>query len=238
MNVAYFDCFSGIAGDMTLGALIDLGCDVKVLNTELEKLGISGYSLDVKKILKNDISATDVSVNVDKDQPYRTFSDITEIILQSNLDDSIKMRSHRIFLRLAEAEGMVHEVPVDKVHFHEVGAVDSIIDIIGSMVCLNLLEIDEVYSSALPLGSGYIDCQHGRIPVPAPATVELVKDIPTYKVDSGHELVTPTGAAIITTIAEGFGKKPDFVVNHIGYGSGKIKSSLPGVLRVVIGHRN
>jgi uncharacterized protein (DUF111 family) len=127
---------------------------------------------------------------------------------------------------------------VEKVHFHEVGAVDSIIDIIGSVICLNLLEIKEVYSSALPLGSGYVDCQHGRIPVPAPATVELVKGIPTYQLDSGHEMVTPTGAAIITTIAEGFGKKPDFIVDKVGYGSGKIKSSLPGIVRVEFGHMN
>ena len=238
MNIAYFDCFSGIAGDMVLGALIDLGCDVKVFNTELEKLGISGYNIDVKKIIKNDVSATDVSVNVEKDQPYRTFSDITQMIDVSDLDDSIKNKSYQIFLRLAEAEGKVHNVPMEKVHFHEVGAVDSIIDIIGSVICLDLLEIDEVHASALPLGSGFVDCQHGRISVPAPATVELVKDIPTYELDSGHELVTPTGAAILTTIVEGFGKKPDFVNDRIGYGSGKIESNLPGVLRVVFGYRN
>jgi len=238
MNIAYFDCFSGVAGDMVLGALIDLGCDVKVLNTELEKLGMSGYNIDVKKILKNDVSATDVYVNVDHDQPYRTFSDITQMIDVSDLDDSIKNKSYQIFFCLAEAEGKVHNVSMEKVHFHEVGAVDSIIDIIGSVICLDLLEIDEVYASALPLGSGFVDCQHGRISVPAPATVELVKDIPTYELDSGHEMVTPTGAAILTTIADGFEKEPDFIIERVGYGSGKIESNLPGVLRVVFGHRN
>jgi pyridinium-3,5-bisthiocarboxylic acid mononucleotide nickel chelatase len=235
MVSAYFDCFSGIAGDMVLGALIDLGCDVGILENELKKLGISGYTIDVKKIMKKDILATDISITVEKDQPYRTFSDISMMISQSELYQPTKEMGNQIFIRLAEAEGKVHNIPIEKVHFHEVGAVDSIIDIIGSVICLKMLKIDEVYASPLPLGSGFVDCQHGRIPVPAPATVELVKDVPTYQLDSGHEMVTPTGAAIITTIAKGFGENPLINIENIGYGSGKIKSNLPGVLRVMLG---
>ena len=237
MVIAYFDCFSGIAGDMVLGALIDLGCAENVLKKELEKLGIHGYAIEIKKTRKKDISATDVNILVENDQPYRTFSDISKMILESDLDQPIQDISIQIFFRLAEAEGKVHNVQIENVHFHEVGAVDSIIDIIGSVICLHLLKIDEVYASALPLGSGYVDCQHGRISVPAPATMELVKDIPTYQLDSGHELVTPTGAAIITSIAKRFGEKPPFCIDKIGYGAGKINSDLPGVLRVFLGHK-
>lgn len=237
MRVVYFDCFSGIAGDMVLGALIDLGADIEDLKNELEKLKVSGYSIDVKKIMKRDVSATDVYIHVEEEQPHRTFSDISTMIHASNLHQSIKEMSQRIFHRLAEAEGRVHDVSIEKVHFHEVGAIDSIIDIIGSVICLHLLEIDEVYASTLPLGSGFVDCQHGRIPVPAPATVELVKDIPTYHLDSGHELVTPTGAAIISSIAKQFSEKPLFTIEKVGYGSGKIQSDLPGVLRIFLGQK-
>jgi len=235
MKVAYFDCFSGIAGDMILGALIDLGVDINYLKREISKLGLAGYNIDVKKVNKNNIVASDVYITVDEKQPHRTLTDINKIIGKSSLNQEVKDLSKKIFLKLAEAEGKVHKVDVEKVHFHEVGAVDSIIDIIGAAIGVNILGITEFYCSSLPLGSGYVICQHGKIPLPAPATRELLKDAPTYQTNSGHEMVTPTGAAVITTICSNFGDMPSIKIDRIGYGAGKIKSSQKGVLKVVIG---
>jgi uncharacterized protein (TIGR00299 family) protein len=236
--IAYFDCFSGISGDMVLGALIDLGCEISFLKKELKKLGVTGYQVNVKESLKHDICATDVYISVDKNQPQRSFRDIVHLISESDLENRVKDKSCNIFLRLAEAEGKVHGVAINQVHFHEVGAVDSIIDIVGSVICLHELGVSEVFSSPLPLGSGFVVCQHGVLPVPAPATVELVNNIPTYHIDSGHEMVTPTGAAIITTIADSFGDRPIMDIIKIGYGAGKIQSKLPGVLRVYLGKKS
>ena len=236
MIIAYFDCFSGIAGDMILGALIDLGVDIEFLKKELEKLGISGYSIDVKKVKKNNIAASDVYITVNfEEQHHRSFKDIKELIDNSQLDNVVKEWSGKIFYNLAVAESKVHKVDVDEVHFHEVGAVDSIIDIVGSVIGLKKLGVKQVFSSSLPLGSGYVNCSHGKIPIPAPATVELLRDIPVYQSDANHEMVTPTGAAVITTIAEGFGEMPSMKNKKIGYGAGKIKSSQPGLLRVLLG---
>jgi hypothetical protein len=236
MVTAYFDCFSGIAGDMILGAFIDLGMDVNFLKKEIKKLKLSGYKIDVKKIKKNNIAASDVHIKVDEKQPHRTLKDINDLIDSSNLDEDVKTLSKKIFYNLAKAESNVHNKPIEKIHFHEVGAVDSIIDIVGSAISMKYFKIKEVYCSSLPLGSGFAVCEHGKIPIPAPATKELLVGIPTYKLDSGHEMVTPTGAAIITTICSNFDKKPELVNEKIGYGAGKIKSSQPGVLKVVIGN--
>jgi len=236
MTVAFFDCFSGIAGDMILGALIDLGVDREFLRQELEKLDITGYSIDVKKVKKNNISASDVYITVNfEEQHHRSFKDIKKLIDNSQLDSDVKDLSKKIFHRLAVAEAKVHNVDVDEVHFHEVGAVDSIIDIVGSVICLKKLRIKKVFCSNLPLGNGFVNCSHGVIPIPAPATVELLKNIPVYQTDADHEMVTPTGAAVITTIAEGFGEMQSMKISKIGYGAGKIKSSQPGLLRVFLG---
>ena len=236
MVVAYFDCFSGIAGDMILGALIDLGVDKNYLKKELEKLDLSGYSFDIKKVEKNNITASDVYIVVnEKEQHHRSFKDIKKLIDNSNLDYDVKDLSKKIFQRLAVAEGKVHNVDVEDVHFHEVGGVDSIIDIVGSVIGLKKLGINRVFCSRLPLGSGFVNCAHGTITIPAPATKELIQNVPTYQSDAKHEMVTPTGAAFITTLAENYGDIPPLKILKTGYGAGKIKSDQPGVLRVIVG---
>jgi len=236
MVVAYFDCYSGVAGDMILGALIDLGVDENYLKKELKKLDLSGYSFDVKKIKKGNLKASDVYITVKiEEQHHRSFKDIKKIINNSSLDDDVKKTSIEIFQRLAEAESKVHNTNVENVHFHEVGAVDSIVDIVGSVIGLKKLGVDQIYCSSLPLGNGTVKCAHGIIPIPAPATKELVQNIPTYKSKAKHEMVTPTGAAIVTTLTKKFGDMPSINILKTGYGAGKIKSNMPGLLRIYIG---
>lgn len=235
MVSAYFDCFSGIAGDMILGAFIDLGLDVNYFKKEIEKLNLNGYKIDVKKVRKKDYDASDVNITVCDKQPHRTFRDIKKIIEVSGLNEQVKKLSIDIFFNLANAESKVHDVDVDNVHFHEVGAVDSIIDIVGTAIAIDFFKINDIYCSSLPLGSGFVVCEHGKISVPAPATKVLLAEIPTYKLDSGHEMVTPTGAAVVATICSDFSKKPIFLNEKTGYGSGKIKSEQPGVLKISLG---
>lgn len=235
MVSAYFDCFSGIAGDMILGAFVDLGMSIDFLKSEIKKIDLIGYSIHAKKIKKNKFDASDVTIIVHDDQPHRTYEDIKTLINNSSLEKQVKKRSIEIFYNLAVAEGKVHNVDPEHVHFHEVGAVDSIIDIVGSSIALSFFDIKKVYSSALPVGSGFVFCEHGKLPVPVPATKELLKNIPTYKTESGHEMVTPTGAAVLTTICENFVEIHEFdLKKRIGYGAGKIKSEQPGILRVIL----
>lgn len=236
MATAYFDCFSGIAGDMILGALIDLGLDSNYLKKELKKLGVSGYEFDVRKVEKNHIAATDVYITTNEEQHHRTLADINTIIDNSTLENDVKELSKKIFYKLAKAEGKIHNVKIDEVHFHEVGAIDSIVDIVGVAIGLKKLNIKNSFCSDMPLGKGFVTCAHGIIPLPAPATIELLKDIPVYQSDANHEMVTPTGAAIITTIADGFGKMPLMKIKKIGYGAGKIESRQPGLLRIYVGN--
>jgi uncharacterized protein (TIGR00299 family) protein len=235
MVFAYFDCFSGIAGDMILGALIDCGLDVCFLESELQKLSLSGYKIYTKEIKYNNITATDFIVDIKETHTHRNLSNINEIIEQSQLDKDIKKTSKQIFYNLAKAESKVHNIKIEDVHFHEVGAVDAIIDIVGSTIGIKKLGITKIYCSPLPLGKGFVRCSHGILPLPAPATVELLKEIPVYSDERKQELVTPTGAAIITTIAEKFGNMPLMKIKKIGYGSGKIKSEYPNLLRVFLG---
>ena len=235
MTIAYFDCFSGIAGDMILGALLDLGIDVKTLKKELKKLPLSGYNITSKKIESNHITATDVTITVTEHQHHRSLSDIIDIIEKSSLQPHIKKQSQTIFYNLGKAEAKIHNMDLEEVHFHEVGAVDSIIDIIGSVICISLLGIDTIICSPLPLGHGFVSCEHGLLPLPAPATVELLKGIPVYSVERNQETVTPTGAAVITTLASRFGEMPLMKITNIGYGSGKLSSTYPNLLRVYLG---
>ena len=235
MTIAYFDCFSGIAGDMILGALIDLGVDSEYLKNEIEKLGITGYESDIKKIEKNHITGTDVYITVKEKQHHRSLSDIHNLIDNSKLDKEVKELSKKIFLRLGEAESKIHNVKIDEVHFHEVGAVDSIIDIVGSVIGLKKLGVEDVFCSRLPLGKGFVKCSHGVIPIPAPATVELLKNVPVHQTEIDHEMVTPTGAAVITTITSQFGDMPPMKIKKIGYGAGKIESENPSLLRIYLG---
>jgi len=235
MIITYFDCFSGIAGDMILGALVDLGVDSDFLKNELKKLDVYGYEINFKKVEKNHITGTDVFVNVKEKQKHRNLSDINDIIDKSGLDNDVKNLSEKIFYRLAEAESKIHNKKINDIHFHEVGAVDSIIDIIGSVIGMKKLGLKKIFCSKLPLGKGFVNCSHGVIPIPAPATVELLKGIPVYQTDADHEMVTPTGAAFITTVSSGFGEMPLMKIIKIGYGAGKIESSQPNLLRIILG---
>ena len=235
MTIAYFDCFSGIAGDMILGALIDLGIDVTVLRKELEKLPLTGYDIVIKKVQSSHIAATDVTVVVTQDQHHRSLSDIIDLLNRSSLDDTVKTLSRSIFYTLGSAEAKIHNVDIQDVHFHEVGAVDSIVDIVGSVIATTKLGIDTIYCSPLPLGHGFVSCEHGLLPLPAPATVELLKGIPVYSVDRNQETVTPTGAAVIATLSSKFGEMPLMKITRIGYGGGKIPSKYPSLLRVFLG---
>jgi uncharacterized protein (TIGR00299 family) protein len=235
MTIAYFDCFSGIAGDMILGALIDLGVDETVLKKELKKLPLTGYDILVKKVECNHIAATDVTVIITEDHHHRNLSDINDIIKRSTLTPQVKKLSQNIFYNLGNAEAKIHNVNIEDVHFHEVGAVDSIVDIVGSVIAVTLLGIDTIYCSPLPLGHGFVSCEHGLLPLPAPATVELLKGIPVYTVERNQETVTPTGAAVITTLASAFGQMPPMKITQIGYGRGKLPSKYPSVLRVFLG---
>ncbi len=236
MKIAYFDCFSGISGDMTLGAIVANGLPIETLSAEIAKLGLSGYELKAMPVVKKGISATKVDVIIHEKQVFRHLAKIIEIIENSILNEIVKKNSISVFQRLGEAEAKVHGIPIEKVHFHEVGALDAIIDIVGSCVGLHLLGIEKIYASRLNVGTGFVKSEHGVIPVPAPATVELCKGIPTYSTEIQKELVTPTGAALITTLATHFGTMPTLRLTSAGYGAGN--ADLDGqanVLRILIG---
>jgi uncharacterized protein (TIGR00299 family) protein len=237
MKIAYFDCFAGISGDMILGALVDLGLDLRILEERLKNLRLDGFHLEAHKVKRCALTGTKVEVVVDHHQhAHRHLSHILELIEASDLTSKSKQDCVAIFRRLAEAEAKVHGTSVEQVHFHEVGALDSIVDIVGSAVALNELGLERIYSSPLHLGSGFVMAEHGRLPVPAPGTAELIKGVPTYASDIEGELTTPTGAAIITTLASRFGPMPAMKVESIGYGAGTRENpTLPNLLRVMIG---
>jgi hypothetical protein len=237
MKIAYFDCFAGLAGDMILGALFDAGLDQTAWNKELAKLKLSGYEVEIKKVEKQHISATQIKVKIKESHRHRKLSDIISLIDNSLLDSEVKQKSKQIFDRLASAEAKVHGKSKEEVHFHEVGAIDAILDIVGAVVGLRLLQIEAIYGSALPLTSGFTKTEHGTFPVPAPATLELLAGWPTQTRAIEGEIVTPTGAAILTTLG-----KPspslEFIPEKTGYGAGqKDFKEFPNVLRVTIGEK-
>lgn len=235
MKIAYFDCFSGISGDMINAALINAGLEVKQLRTELDKLNLGGYRVLTEQVMKNSLSATRFAVIEEETQVFRHLNDLTEIIDKSHLKEDIKTGAKSIFRKIASAEAKIHNQPIKKVHFHEIGAVDTIIDVVGALAGLKILGIDRVFCSPINVGSGFVNFSHGRYPVPAPAAAELLKNVPIYSTDSGGELTTPTGAAIITEIAHGFGDMPEMKSECIGYGAGTKDFKQPNVLRVFIG---
>ena len=237
MTLAYFDSFSGISGDMTLGALVDAGLPIEFLRSELAKMDLAGYMLSSEQVRRSGLSATKVHVVLDdKEQSARHLSDISHIINSSSLSPIVKQKSLSIFQRLAEVEAKVHGTTPEKVHFHEVGAVDALVDIVGSVIGLEHLGITEVIGSPLNVGSGTVHTAHGKLPVPAPATVELLRGIPLYSSSITFELTTPTGAAIISTLAASFGPLPRMKVDRIAYGAGnKDLPGQPNVLRLILG---
>jgi uncharacterized protein (TIGR00299 family) protein len=237
MRIAYFDCFSGISGDMFVGALLDAGLKIEILEKELNKLNLSGYQLEVNKVLKKGISASQFKVKIQEKGVERRFKDILNILEESKLDEEIKNEVKKIFFKIAEAESKIHQEDIEKIHFHEIGGLDSIIDISSAVIGIKALEIKEIYSSPLPLGKGFVKCAHGILPLPAPATLELLKNIPTYSGGMESEMVTPTGAAIISTLTKDFGERPLMKIEKIGYGAGEREFSIPNLLRVSIGEK-
>ena len=236
MRQAYLDCSSGISGDMFLAALLDAGFDARQLLEELKKLSLGFYKLKRTHALRGGIVGTRWEVEIGPDQPHRKLGDIEELIGKAALTDGVKEKSLKIFRRLAEVEGKLHNQPPAEIHFHEVGAVDAIIDIVGACVGLEALEISELICSPLNVGGGRTEAAHGSLPVPAPATAELLKEIPIYSSGVEGELVTPTGAAIVSTLAVSFGPFPSFKVERIGYGAGaKEFPKHPNVARIFIG---
>ncbi len=237
MKIAYFDCFSGISGDMILGALADLGNDFSFIKKELKKLDLKGYSLSHKKVKRGVIETTRVDVKVtEKSSSKRNLKSIISIIKNSGLAEKIKNDSIKIFRRLAEAEATVHGTTINKVHFHEVGAIDSIVDIVGSVIGIHHLNISKIVSSSINIGSGFVKCDHGTLPVPAPAVVEILRGVPCFSSGTRQELTTPTGAAVIVTLANEFGSLPELKTDRVGYGAGgKNLKEMPNALRIILG---
>ena len=266
MKIAYFDCFAGISGDMVLGALIDAGLDPVLLKSELAKLNLHGVEIDFQPASKHAIAATQAQVRLgdtpispeqehhlelDGEQAghehehdhghggghgHHHLEDILALIRTSELDRQVKDTSTRIFERLASAEAQVHGAPPDQVHLHEVGAIDAVVDVVGAVAGLHLLGVDRVYSSPLRFGTGFVRCAHGRYPVPVPGVLALCADVPCEQTDIHSELVTPTGAAILTTVASSFGSAPPFRQTHVGYGAGRRDlEELTNLLRLRVG---
>lgn len=241
MKILYYDCFSGISGNMNLGALIDLGVDKNYLISELSKLNMDNYEINIKKDIKNGISGIKVDVilknNSVCDSQHRNLEYIENMINFSNLGSRVKEISKGIFKKIAKAEAKVHGKSINEVHFHEVGAVDSIIDIVGAAICFDYLNVDKVEASKVEVGSGFVKCAHGVLPVPAPATAEMLKDIPIES-KVPFEATTPTGAAILSYLCSEFTCDKNFKVSKVGYGIGsKDNTDIPNVLRAFMGER-
>lgn len=237
MNILFYDCFSGISGDMNLGAMLDLGIGEDYLREELNKLNLNGWRLDVTNDQRHGIFGTKVTVvQTIHEHVHRHLSDINKIISESTLSKETKKVALKIFTEVAEAEASVHRMPVEKVHFHEVGAIDSIIDIVGAAICFNKLKIDKVIVSNIELGGGFVQCAHGNLPVPAPATAEIIKDLPVSVGGVNFEATTPTGAAILKTLGNEFRDQTSFKIMRTGYGIGqKENPDKPNILRVHLG---
>ena len=238
MRQAYLDCSSGISGDMFLAALIDAGVPVDRLFGELKKLPLGFYEFKRTRALRGGLIGTRVEIRVPVEQPHRKLADIQMLLEKASLPDNTADQALKIFTRLAEVEGRLHNRPPGEIHFHEVGAVDAVIDIVGACLGLEMLEIGKFVCSPLNLGSGRIDAAHGSLPVPAPATAELLKDIPVYSSGVEGELVTPTGAALAASLASGFGPLPPMKIATIGYGAGeKEYPGHPNLARLFVGER-
>lgn len=242
MRIAYFDCFSGVSGDMMLGALLHAGVDETAWRAEMERLNVPGYSLEIGMVVKEGISGMDVDVLLhEADQGHgRHLADIAEILEKSGVAENVRCRALGAFTKLAHAEAKIHAMTPDTIHFHEVGAVDAIVDIIGACIGLEMLGVEKVYASPLPFNRGWVECAHGTMPVPAPATMELLVGFPLRPDDRPKELITPTGAALLAEFAERtptgeLAPVPAFIPRAIGYGAGKRDSWIPNLLRLIVG---
>jgi pyridinium-3,5-bisthiocarboxylic acid mononucleotide nickel chelatase len=237
MKIISYDCFSGISGDMNLGAMIDLGVDMIYLTEELNKLNLKGWELIVEKDQRHGIIGTKVTVKQTRQEhAHRHFSDIEKIINDSTLDNKTKELSLKIFTKIALAEALAHGISFDHVHFHEVGAIDSIIDVVGAAICYNALKVEGVHVSSVELGSGFVNCDHGKLPVPAPATAEIIKGIPVKKGGVDFEATTPTGAAILAILGTDFRPNLQIKIEKTAYGIGqKEHTDVPNLLRVFLG---
>ena len=233
--IAHFDCFSGISGDMTLGAFVDLGVPVNWLEDTLKANLLTDFDFVVTGISKMGMAAKKIDVVV-KNNTARDYAAIRDMIDRSSINSAVKDLSLEMFEKLAVAESKIHRCHKAHVHFHEVGGVDLIVDIVGTALCVDYLGLKKIFASKIPVGNGFVNCSHGKLPVPAPATIEILKNIPVYGTDVPFELVTPTGAAIVSTLAESFGKMPDMLISKIGYGSGtRDLESRPNLLRIFLG---
>jgi uncharacterized protein (TIGR00299 family) protein len=237
MKLLYLDCFAGISGDMFLGALIDLGVSEDALRTALAKLKLPGYTISTRRVVKQNISATKFDVHAESHgHHHRGYSEIAGMIAGSGLSENVKRRATSVFRRIGEAEAKIHGVPLEKIHFHEIGAVDSILDIVGACAAVETLGVERIVALPPPMGSGFVETAHGKFPVPAPATLALLTGVPTGSSSEKSELVTPTGAALLVEFAAEFGSMPAMVVEKIGYGAGSRELvTTPNVLRAVLG---
>ena len=240
MKIICYDCFSGISGDMNLGAMIDIGIDKQYLTDELNKLNLKGWELIIQKDQRHGVHGTKVTVKQTRhEHTHRHLSDVEKIINDSTLDIMTKELSKKIFMKIAIAEASVHEISIDKIHFHEVGAIDSIIDIVGAAICFNALKVDGVHVLPVELGSGFVKCDHGLLPVPAPATAEIIQGIPVKRGGVDFEATTPTGAAIIATLGTDFSPELAIKIERTGYGIGQKEHPLvPNLLRVFLGEKS
>ena len=236
MKVAYFDCFAGISGDMTLGALVDAGLSFAALKSELDKLSVREFTLSQRRVEKHGIAGTKIDVNAREGHVHRHLKDVLKIINSSSISASAKEKAARVFQKLAEAEAKIHGTTIEAVHFHEVGAVDAIVDVVGAIVGLELLNIEAIYASKFRFGSGHTRGAHGAMPVPVPAVVEMTKGFPAERTDIPYELVTPTGAALLTALASNIGETIQLRTESTGYGAGtRDVEQVPNLLRIEIG---
>ena len=236
MRIAYFDCFSGASGDMILGSMIDAGLSPRRLREELKKVRLPTVHLNIKRVLKGGISSTQVVVEGrNEKKSHRNLKEVLQIIERSHLDSEVKKKSKEVFERIAFVEAKIHRKPVEGIHFHEIGGLDSVVDIVGAVWGLRQMGIDKLYVSKVNVGAGFVKCEHGILPIPAPATLSLMTGKPIYSSGVERELLTPTGAALLTSLGSEFGKMPPMKVERIGYGAGKDDLPHPNLLRLIIG---
>ena len=235
-RVLYFDIINGISGDMTIATLLDLGIPKDVFLEEVYKLNLNDeFKINIEQKNESGIVGTKVEVITTEVNSQRHLSDIYDIIDKSSLNEFVKNKSKEIFMIIAKAEAKIHGTTIDKIHFHEVGAIDSIVDVVSACILVDLLGIDKIYSTSVPVGSGFVKCDHGIMPVPAPATIEILKDVPIRLNTVKGECTTPTGAAIIKTLCNEFVDVLEFEVKKIGYGMGHKQFEIPNILRTFLG---